>query len=51
MKKRYYVVEYDKSGEIVQDLFNTIETLFIIAIARINERIEVLNIKKGDFYE
>jgi len=49
--KKYYVVEYNKRGEIVQDLFNTIETIFTIAIARFNKEIEIIKIEKGDFYE
>lgn len=51
MKKKYYVVEYVNRGENVQDLFNTVETLFIIMIARFYKRIEIIEIKKGEFYE
>ncbi len=49
--KRYYVVDYRKKNEDVQDLFNTIETLFLIAMCRIDTHIQVLSIKKGEFYE
>ena len=49
--KRYYIVDYKNYENEVNDLFNTIETLFLIAFCRINSNIEILNIKRGEFYE
>lgn len=49
--KRYYVVDYKNYEKEVNDLFNTIEILFLIAFCRINSNIEILNIKRGEFYE
>lgn len=49
--KKYYIVDFKKNDEDMQDLFNTIETLFLIAICRIDSHIQILNIKRGDFYE
>lgn len=51
MKKRYYVVDYINNEKEVNDLFNTIETLFLIAFCRIDSHIQILNIKRGEFYE
>lgn len=48
---RSYIVNYKNREEELNDLFNTIETLFLIAISRLNANIEVLSIMKGEFYE
>lgn len=49
--KRYYVVNYKNSTQEVNDLLNTIEILFLILFCRVNSNVEILEIKRGEFYE
>lgn len=51
MKKRYYIVNYKNNNRIENDLFNTIEMMFLLLVCRFDSNVVILNMKRGEFYE
>lgn len=51
MKRKEYIVSYTTNGEEVIDIMNTIETMIVMALSRLNRKIRLQAVERCEFCE
>lgn len=51
MNKNNYIIYYQSNGEMIEELYNTLEIIIIFIVAKIKRDVRIIEVKRCDFYD